>query len=221
MMDVRSVRWLPAIAALALAAAACSPADSPTAAVETPMKEAKSVPAGSGASKTELATFGAGCFWCVEAVFEQLEGVESVRSGYMGGKTASPTYEEVCSGRTGHAEVIQVAYDPSRIRYETLLDYFWRSHDPTQLNRQGNDVGTQYRSVIFYHGDAQKQAAEKSKAELSASGRHRQPIVTELAPASTFYVAEDYHQDYYRQNRAQPYCQWIIAPKLEKLGLEK
>lgn len=166
-----------------------------------------------------VATFGAGCFWCVEAVFERLEGVLDVRSGYMGGSVENPTYEQVCSGRTGHAEVVQVRFDPSRIRYEELLDWFWRSHDPTTLNRQGPDVGTQYRSVIFYHDEAQREAAERSKADAQA--RFSSPIVTEIAPAGTFWEAENYHQDYYRLNGEAPYCRVMIAPKLKKLGLEK
>ena len=170
---------------------------------------------------TETATFGAGCFWCVEAVFEQLEGVADVRSGYMGGKVANPTYEQVCTGATGHAEVIQVDFDPQRISFEKLLDVFWKAHDPTQLNRQGADVGTQYRSAIFYHGDEQRRAAEESKRKLAESGYSTEPIVTEITKAGPFYEAENYHQDYYRLNKRAPYCRVVIAPKLEKLGLEK
>ncbi|MBU1693456.1 MAG: peptide-methionine (S)-S-oxide reductase MsrA [Verrucomicrobia bacterium] len=173
------------------------------------------------AKTTALATFGGGCYWCVEAVFQQVEGVVSVTSGFMGGKVKNPTYEQVCSGRTGHAEVVQVRYDPARVTYEQLLEWFWNSHDPTQLNRQGNDVGTQYRSVIFTHGDAQRQAAEASRAALDQSGSLARPVVTEISPASEFYSAEGYHQDYYRRNRAQPYCQLIIRPKLNKLGLKE
>jgi peptide-methionine (S)-S-oxide reductase len=170
---------------------------------------------------TELATFGAGCFWCVEAVLEQIDGVLDVASGYMGGHVANPTYEQVCSGTTGHAEVVQVRFDPKRIRYEQLLELFWKLHDPTTLNRQGNDVGTQYRSVIFYHSEAQKSAAEASRRAEEVSGTFAGPIVTEIAPAGPFYPAEDYHQDYYRANRSQPYCRFVIRPKLEKLGLEE
>ena len=166
----------------------------------------------------ETATFGAGCFWCVEAVFELLEGVHAVESGYMGGTVENPTYRAVCEGTTGHAEVTQIHFDPAIISFETLLDWLWRSHDPTTLNRQGYDVGTQYRSAIFYHSEAQKTAAEKSKA--AAQGMFKDPIVTEITAASTYYPAEDYHQDYYRQNGSQPYCARIIRPKLEKLGLE-
>jgi peptide-methionine (S)-S-oxide reductase len=168
--------------------------------------------------KLSTATFGAGCFWCVEAVFENLEGVHTVESGYMGGEVDNPTYREVCSGTTGHAEVIQIHFDPAVIRYETLLDWLWRSHDPTTLNRQGADSGTQYRSAIFYHDAAQCEAAEASKA--AAQKHFDTPIVTEISEAETFYPAEDYHQDYYRLNPAAPYCQMVIGPKLRKLALE-
>ena len=170
------------------------------------------------ANNLETATFGAGCFWCVEAVFELLEGVHSVESGYMGGSVENPTYRAVCEGTTGHAEVTQIHFDPDVISFETLLDWLWRSHDPTTLNRQGYDVGTQYRSAIFYHSEAQKAAAEASKA--AAQALFEDAIVTEITAASTYYPAEDYHQDYYRQNGNQPYCARIIRPKLEKLGLE-
>jgi peptide-methionine (S)-S-oxide reductase len=167
----------------------------------------------------ELATFGAGCYWCVEAVLEQLEGVADVRSGFMGGSVANPSYDAVCSGRTGHAEVVQVDFDPQAITYDELLDWFWRLHDPTTLNRQGADVGTQYRSAIFYHSEAQRRAAEASKAAAQAD--FRAPIVTEITAAGPFYAAAEYHQDYYRQNKSQGYCRAVIAPKLDKLGLEK
>ncbi len=166
--------------------------------------------------KTELATFGAGCFWCVEAVFQELEGVVKVVSGYEGGKVDHPTYKQVCTGLTGHAEVIQVQYDPSKISYEELLAAFWQSHDPTTLNRQGNDEGTQYRSVVFYHTPQQKELAEKYKEKLNTSGAWARPIVTEISPASTFYPAEDYHQNYYNLNGDQPYCAYVIKPKLDK-----
>ena len=172
-----------------------------------------------GSDVRELATFGAGCFWCVEAVLEQLDGVLDVQSGYMGGESSKPTYQEVCSGTSGHAEVVHVTFDPGLIAYDELLAWFWKLHDPTTLNRQGADVGTQYRSAIFAHGDAQASAAEASKTAAQLS--FRDPIVTEITPASTFYAAEAYHQDYYRQNRAAGYCQVVIAPKLDKLGLEK
>ena len=170
-------------------------------------------------SETELATFGAGCFWCVEAVLEQLDGVLGVTSGYMGGDVPDPSYQQVCSGRTGHAEVVQVRFDPSVISYEELLAWFWKLHDPTQLNRQGADVGTQYRSAIFVHSDAQRETAEASKA--AAAPEFVRPIVTEITEAGPFYEAEDYHQDYYRQNKSEGYCRMVIAPKLDKLGLEE
>ena len=169
----------------------------------------------------EVATFGAGCFWCVEAVLQQLDGVQKAVSGYMGGDVPNPTYEQVCTDTTGHAEVVQVTFDPKRVAYEKLLSYFWKLHDPTTLNRQGHDSGTQYRSVIFYHSEAQREAAEKSKKALEESGAFKNRIVTEIKKAGPFYPAEDYHQDYYRLNKRQPYCQFLIAPKLEKLGLEK
>lgn len=166
-------------------------------------------------NKTELATFGGGCFWCIEAVFERLDGVKSVTSGYAGGKRENPTYEEVSSDTTGHAEVVQVEYDPKKVSYEDLLDLFWQAHDPTTLNRQGADVGSQYRSIILYHNEAQKAAAEKSKKE--AAVKLREAIVTEIVPLTRFYKAEAYHQDYFRNNPRAPYCAVVIRPKLEKL----
>ena len=166
-------------------------------------------------NKTELATFGGGCFWCLEAVFERLDGVKSVTSGYAGGTKENPTYKEVCTGATGHAEVIQIEFDPQKISYEKLLEVFWEAHDPTTMNRQGADAGTQYRSVILYHNDAQKRAAEKSK-EL-AQWRFPRPIVTEIIPLTKFFKAEEYHQDYFRKNPNAPYCAVVISPKLEKL----
>ncbi|UYQ94318.1 peptide-methionine (S)-S-oxide reductase MsrA [Chitinophaga horti] len=165
---------------------------------------------------TAIATFGGGCFWCTEAQFQYLDGVLKVESGYMGGEVANPTYEQVCTGTTGHAEVIRVTYDPRKIDYPTLLQAFWVSHDPTTLNRQGNDVGTQYRSVIFYHNEAQLKDAEHYKKELAASGAYKDPIVTEIAKEGPFYKAENYHQDYYSQNGSQPYCYYVIRPKLDK-----
>jgi len=167
----------------------------------------------------KTATFGAGCYWCTEAVLEQLDGVLDVKSGFMGGKVANPSYEQVCSGNTGHAEVVQVTFDPQKISYDALLEWFWKLHDPTTLNRQGNDTGTQYRSVIFYHSDEQKKAAEASR--VAHSKDFSRPIVTEIVPAGPFYEAEDYHQDYYRGNKGQPYCQFVIRPKLEHLGLKQ
>jgi peptide-methionine (S)-S-oxide reductase len=169
-------------------------------------------------SKPSIATFGAGCFWCVEAVFEQLDGVHAVESGYMGGQVDNPTYREVCSGTSGHAEVTQIHYDPEVVNFETLLDWLWRSHDPTTLNRQGADSGTQYRSAIFYHDEAQRETAEASKA--AAQAHFPAPLVTEITEANTYYPAEDYHQDYYRLNPSAPYCQMVIRPKLQKLDLE-
>lgn len=167
----------------------------------------------------EFATFGAGCFWCVEAVFESIDGVVDVRSGYTGGTTARPTYRDVCESDTGHAEVVRVEFDPSRVRYETLLDWFWRLHDPTTLNRQGADVGTQYRSAIFTHSDAQRAAAEASMRAAQAS--FDDPIVTEITPAPEFWPAEGYHQDYFRLNAGDRYCELVIRPKLKKLGVAK
>jgi len=168
-------------------------------------------------TKLQKATFGMGCFWCSEALFQKLDGVVSVRSGYEGGSTVNPTYEDVCSGITGHAEVIEVTYDPAKIKYEELLEVFWKSHDPTTLNRQGADVGTQYRSVIFYHNDEQKQIAEKYKKELNSAKAFGKPIVTTINKAAPFYVAENYHQDYFNKNSNAPYCRLVILPKMEKL----
>ncbi len=162
-------------------------------------------------------TFGAGCFWCVEAVFQRIDGVQEVVSGYMGGKVKNPTYREICGGRTGHAEVIQLTYDPEKVSFEALLEIFWKTHDPTTLNRQGNDVGTQYRSAVFYHDEAQKTAAEHYKAKLDEARTFDQPIVTEVTAASEFYPAEDYHQNYFNENGGQPYCAYIIQPKVAKL----
>jgi peptide-methionine (S)-S-oxide reductase len=168
-------------------------------------------------NKKDTATFGAGCFWCVEAVFQELKGVQKVQSGYMGGELSNPTYKEVCSGLTGHAEVIQLQYDPDSISFDELLEVFWSSHDPTTPNRQGNDIGTQYRSVIFYHSDEQKRIAEEYKKKLNDSKAFPKSVVTEIVAASQFYPAEDYHQDYYNQNSDAPYCSYIIKPKLDKL----
>jgi peptide-methionine (S)-S-oxide reductase len=171
------------------------------------------IPAG---VKTEVATFGTGCFWCTEAVFQELKGVVKVYSGYMGGHLANPSYEEVCSGATGHAECLQVFFDPEVLTYDELLEVFWESHDPTQLNRQGNDIGTQYRSAIFYHTEEQREKAEHYKTQLDKEGAYPNPIVTEITPATTFYPAEDYHQDYYNNHGSQPYCYIVIRPKVEK-----
>jgi len=164
----------------------------------------------------ETATFGSGCFWCTEAVFQRLKGVEDVKSGYSGGNVENPTYQQVCNGNTGHAEVIQFTYDPSVISFEELLEVFWKTHDPTTLNRQGNDTGTQYRSVIFYHTPEQKELAEFYKKKLDAAKVYNNPVVTEITPFTKFYPAENYHQDYYDNNSNQPYCSFVITPKLEK-----
>jgi peptide-methionine (S)-S-oxide reductase len=163
------------------------------------------------------ATFGSGCFWCTEAVFLQLKGVQTVVSGYTGGSVKNPTYHQVCTGTTGHAEAIQVTYDPKVISYDALLEVFWQTHDPTTLNQQGNDFGTQYRSAIFYHTDEQKSLAEHYKAKLDAAGLFPGPIVTEIVPSTEFYRAEAYHQNYFAENSNQPYCRAIISPKLEKM----
>jgi peptide-methionine (S)-S-oxide reductase len=165
---------------------------------------------------TEIATLGGGCFWCLEAVFEQLQGVTKVESGYAGGETPDPTYREVCSGATGHAEVVQVTFDPSVVSYSDVLDVFFGTHDPTTLNRQGYDEGTQYRSVILYHSPEQKRIAEEKIAQLTADRLFAAPIVTQVAPASRFYKAEEYHQGYFRANPTQPYCQAVVSPKLAK-----
>lgn len=165
---------------------------------------------------TDTATLANGCFWCTEAIFQQLDGVLKVSSGYSGGHVVDPTYKEVCTGTTGHAECIQIIYDPAKISFDELLAVFWQTHDPTTLNRQGNDVGPQYRSSVFYHTPEQKEKAEKYKAELDKSGAFNAPIVTEVVPFTSFYVAENYHQDYYNANGSQPYCYFVIRPKLEK-----
>ncbi|WP_421919956.1 peptide-methionine (S)-S-oxide reductase MsrA [Marinifilum sp.] len=166
--------------------------------------------------KMETASFGAGCFWCVEAIFQELKGVKKVESGYMGGETKNPTYKEVCTGETGHAEICQITYDANMISFEELLEVFWQTHNPTTLNRQGADVGTQYRSAIFYHSEEQKELAEKYKRKLNESGAWDDPIVTEISPSSKFYIAENYHQDYFKNNSNQPYCNFVIKPKMEK-----
>jgi len=164
----------------------------------------------------EIATLGGGCFWCLEAVYEQLDGVEKVESGYSGGTVTNPSYRQVCTGMTGHAEVVQITFDPQVVTFGEILQVFFEIHDPTTLNRQGADVGTQYRSAIFYHDEGQRQVAEKVTEELSAAGAWPDPIVTEVTPFETFYKAEDYHQEYYREHRNQPYCRAVIAPKMSK-----
>jgi peptide-methionine (S)-S-oxide reductase len=166
--------------------------------------------------KLDTATFGAGCFWCTEAQFQQLKGVEKVESGFSGGHTQNPTYKDVCTGTTGHAEVCNIYYDPSKISFDELLAAFWTCHDPTQLNRQGNDVGTQYRSVVFYHNQEQKKKTEEYKRKLNDEKAYDGPVVTEISPFTAFYKAEDYHQDYYNENSTQPYCMMVVKPKLDK-----
>ena len=166
--------------------------------------------------KTDTATFGAGCFWCVEAIFQELKGVHSVKSGYAGGFVKNPSYKEVCTGRTGHAEVAQIVYDPSVISFEELLEVFWKTHDPTTLNRQGADVGTQYRSAVFFHNEEQKEKAAFYMKKLDESGAFQNPIVTTIEPYENYYEAEDYHQDYYNNNGSQGYCRMVIQPKVEK-----
>lgn len=167
--------------------------------------------------KMEKATFGGGCFWCVEAVLQRVEGVEKVESGYAGGQTKNPTYQSISSGRTGHAEVVQVTFDPSKVSYLKLLEIFMKTHDPTTLNRQGHDVGTQYRSIILTHNDQQAKEAAEMKAQLDKSGIFSDPIVTQIEPLKEFYRGEDYHQNYFNQNRSQPYCQIVVKSKVEKL----
>lgn len=164
----------------------------------------------------EVATLGAGCFWCVEAVFQDVKGVHKVESGYTGGHVENPTYKQICTGTTGHAEVAQITFDPTVISFEDILMIFWHTHDPTTLNRQGNDAGTQYRSAIFYHNEKQKEIAEKSKAETEASDLWPNPIVTEITPLDVYYPAEDYHQNYFNNNPYQPYCMMVVNPKVQK-----
>ena len=163
-----------------------------------------------------IATFGTGCFWCTDAVFQQLAGVLEVKTGYSGGHTVNPTYKEVCNGDTGHAECLQIKFDPNIISFETLLEVFWKVHDPTTLNRQGNDVGTQYRSVVFYHNEEQRQITEAYIHQLTEQKTCPNPIVTQVVPATVFYPAEDYHQDYFNHNGNNPYCQMVVRPKVEK-----
>ena len=168
-------------------------------------------------AKSEIATLGGGCFWCVEAVFQRIEGVLSVKPGYAGGDLKNPTYKQICTGNTGHAEVAKIEFDPEKITYSQILNVFWQSHDPTTLNRQGNDVGTQYRSVIFFHDEIQREIAEKSKIDADKSGYWDNKIVTEITLLNNYYDAEDYHDNYYNNNPNQPYCLFVIKPKLDKL----
>jgi peptide-methionine (S)-S-oxide reductase len=185
------------------------PAAAPAAAAQSQQQET---------AMPEIATFATGCYWCTEAVFQRVDGVLKVRSGFTGGTVPNPTYEQCCTGETGHAEAVEVTFDPKKVSYETLLDWFWRMHDPTTLNRQGADVGTQYRSAIFWHSDAQRTAAEKSMKD--AQGAFKDPIVTEITKASAFYEADAYHQNYYNSHKTQGYCRAVIAPKLHKLGID-
>jgi len=166
---------------------------------------------------TQISTLANGCFWCSEAIFKRLKGVKSVLPGYSGGIVENPSYEQVCAGKTRHAESIQIEFEPTVIPYEKILDVFWHTHDPTTLNRQGNDVGTQYRSAIFYHDQKQKEIAEKSKRDLEKAGVYKNPIVTEITPFKNFYVAEDYHKNYYEKHQDAPYCNFVINPKVHKL----
>jgi peptide-methionine (S)-S-oxide reductase len=191
------------------------PADNRTAPTGT-----EPTPASPASAKLETATFGEGCFWCTEAVYQRLRGVKSVVSGYSGGHVDKPTYNAVCSGETGHAEVIQVTYDPAAISFDDLLKVFWQTHDPTTPNQQGHDIGTQYRSAIFYHNDEQRRVAESYKKQLDQAGTFKSPIVTEITPFKNFFPAEDYHQDYFNLNPTQQYCQFVIRPKVEKFNKE-
>ena len=168
-------------------------------------------------AKSEIATLGGGCFWCVEAVFQRIEGVISVKPGYAGGNVKNPTYKQICTGNTGHAEVAKIEFDNSKITYSQILNVFWQSHDPTTLNRQGNDVGTQYRSVIFFHNESQEEIAKKSEVDADKSGYWDNEIVTEVTLLNNYYDAEDYHDNYYNNNPNQPYCLFVIKPKLDKL----
>ena len=168
-------------------------------------------------NEMEIATLANGCFWCTEAIFKKLKGVKSILPGYAGGTVKNPSYNQVCTGSTGHAESIQIKFDPTVISFEKILDIFWHTHDPTTLNRQGNDIGTQYRSAIFYHNEKQKEIAEKSKKDLEEEHVYKDAIVTEISPFKNFYVAEDYHKDYYENHKDNPYCNFVIDPKLNKL----
>lgn len=194
------------IFAILISTTACTNADEKTKHVD---KEIMS-------NSIDTAIFASGCFWCTEAIFQELNGVEKVESGYIGGENPNPTYEEVCTGNTGHAEATRIYYNPEIINFKELLEVFWKTHDPTTLNRQGNDVGTQYRSGIFFLSEEQKDLAEEYKQKLEDAGIYENPIVTEITPASEFYVAENYHQNYYNQNGNQPYCSFVITPKVEK-----
>jgi peptide-methionine (S)-S-oxide reductase len=220
-----TLRWLSCLG-MALLACGCQRAAAPVTetsimAAANPTDSKKTDAASPNeAAKLETATFGEGCFWCTEAVFQRLRGVQKVVSGYSGGSVDKPTYEQVCSGRTGHAEVIQITYDPKQIAFDDLLKVFWQTHDPTTLNQQGHDIGTQYRSAVFYHNDEQRRIAEAYKQQLDKSGKFKSPIVTEIAPFKNFFPAENYHQDYFNLNPSQQYCQFVVRPKVEKFNKE-
>lgn len=201
---------------LAISVAACGQSGDKYQQSKTFKEMNEQKPANGNEKRLDTATFGAGCFWCTEAQFQQLKGVEKVESGYAGGHVKAPTYKQVCTGETGHAEVTNVYYDPSVISYDELLAAFWVAHDPTQLNRQGNDVGTQYRSAIFYHNEEQRQKAEEYKRRLNEEKAYNKDVVTTLEPYTEFYKAEDYHQNYYNQNSNEGYCQFVVKPKLDK-----
>lgn len=211
---MRMRQWLTGVGLALVCGCGVAPAEEKGESVMQDSKDAATELSG----ETAYATFGGGCFWCVEAVFETEPGVLAVESGYEGGQVENPTYEQVCTGRTGHAEVVRLTYDPAVVTYERLVELFWQAHDPTQLNRQGADVGTQYRSVIFTHSEEQQRIAEASKAALDAAGTFRNPVVTVIEPTQTFYPAEGYHQDYYQNNPGAGYSRFVIAPKLKKLG---
>lgn len=213
---LRTLQWLACSLLSVLSLGACAQGESGHYTQSQTFKQMNQSPKDEPGSGLQQATFGAGCFWCTEAQFQQLKGVKKVESGYMGGTVPNPTYHQVCTGTTGHAEVSRITYDPKEISYDELLAAFWTAHDPTQLNRQGNDVGTQYRSVIFYYNDEQRAKAEEYKKKLNDEHAFNGPVVTQIAPATDFYKAEDYHQNYYNENGDQPYCQFVIRPKLEK-----
>ncbi|SRR6266404_2122784 len=209
--------FLPALALGCLAAWSVYKNGEPKMPESFPALDASDVGADSTGTGTETATFGSGCFWCSEALFQRLNGVKSVTSGYSGGRLPNPSYDAVCAGTTGHAEVVQVVFDPAVISYAELLEVFWRTHDPTTLDRQGNDYGSQYRSAIFFHNDRQRQLAELYKKKIDDARVFSAPIVTEIVPFEAFYPAEDYHRDFYAQHSRQSYCRTIIGPKIEKL----
>jgi peptide-methionine (S)-S-oxide reductase len=208
----QTMKWTIALNLVLWIGLACNTAQTPNQKSTSSMTETQAN--ATAPDGLELATLGGGCFWCVEAIYQDLKGVTKVASGYSGGSVENPTYNAVCSGTTGHAEVIQVTFDPSVVSYEEILEIFFTVHDPTTLNRQGNDIGTQYRSVIFYHSEAKKATAEK--VIDSVKDLFENPIVTEVSPFTTFYVAEDYHQNYYKDNKYQPYCSYVITPKVKK-----